>query len=205
MKTAIIFSYEKSQRYKTLYPKCLVESKNKTLLEYQVDFLRLNGFTNIYLVGGYRIDRLNHVHDINVLYYQPYEKTSEVSVLKYALKIIKDYTELFILSGDILLPRQRIDLTHSLLITNNKPTGVGCYSVGDQVTRMSYDSPYKWAKAWYLDPQMSIQLGKMIKNQYFLIELINGFIDKDNIITTIHLDRCHNVESKKDLIKLNEI
>lgn len=205
MKTAIILSYDKSLRYKTLYPKCLIESKNRTLLESQVDFLRLNGFSNIYLVGGYRIDRLNHIHDINVLYYQQYEKTSEIAVIKYALNIIKNYTELFIVSGDTFLPKKLIDTTNSTIITNNKPTGVGCYCSGDNVTRMSYDSLYKWSKALYLDKDITQSLNKLITNQYFLIELINNIIDKNYTIKRVHLDNCYNIETKRDLVKLNEL
>lgn len=204
MKTAIILSYEKSQRYKTLYPKCLVESKNKTLLESQVDFLKLNGFTNIYLVGGYRIDRLNHIHDIKVLYYQQYEKTSEIAVLKYALNIIKDCTELLIMPGDIYVPKKRINIETSSIITNNKPTGVGCFCVDDRVTRMSYDSINKWSKSLYLNDIVTEKLNKLITNQYFLIELINNIIDSGHIVKRIHLENCYNIETKKDLVKLNE-
>lgn len=205
MKTAIILSYEKSLRYKSLYPKCLIEIiNNKTLLESQISFLKNNGFDNIYLIGGYRIDRLKNIKDINILYYPQYEKTSEINVLKYAFNMINDLTNLFILSGDTyFLENPKLDFNESFLVHNNKQTGVGFYNNKEYVTRMSFDSNMKWAKAIFLNKDILQDIHKIIKKQYFIIELINDIIDNNFNIKIIDI-KCANIETKKDLVKLND-
>ena len=200
MKSAIILSYHKSSRYKSLYPKCLIEVNGKSLLDYQIDFLRANGCIDINIIGGYKIDSLKNKKGVNILYYQNYETASEVAALEFALDKIYHSNELYIMFGDVFMLNNRINSKESYILTHKKKNGIGCFCYEDNIIRMSFDADDKWAKVVYLNKKTLDSLRNIgFGNCYFIYEAINRMIDNKCIFKQIP-HHIKNIETKRDAI-----
>ena len=205
MKSAIILSYHKSNRYKDLYPKCLIEINGQTLLEKQIDFLRQNGCTDINIIGGYKIDSLKDNKDINVIYCQGYETFSEVQILDFALDKIYYSSELFLIFGNVHIEASKINSDSSYVLTNEHKNGIGCFSYDDKIIRMSFDAKEKWGKVLYLNTQaLDILKNEDKKNHYFIFELINLIIDNKCKVQGIRHNIC-NIDTKRDIMNAENI
>lgn len=198
MKSAIILSYHKSTRYKSLYPKCLIEINGKSLLDYQINFLRANGCTDINIIGGYKIDNLKNKRDINVIYYQNYEQTSEIEALEFALDKVYHSNELFIMFGDVFVSASQIKSNDSYILTHKKKHGIGCFCYDSNIIRMSFDADDKWAKVIYLNRDgLDILRNIGVGNCYFVYEIINRMIDNSCVFKNIN-HNIKNIETKRD-------
>ena len=205
MKSAVILSYHKSNRYKSLHPKCLIEVNGRMLLDYQIDFLKSNGCKEINIIGGYKIDSLKNRGNVNILYYQNYEDSSEVDVLKFALDKIYTSSELYIMFGDVFIPPGKIDSKDSYILTHKHKKGIGCYCYENKIIRMSFDAEDKWGRLIYLNKDALEKLRNMpdLKN-YFIYEIINELIDNKCIIRQIaHTTRT--IETKKDISNASDL
>lgn len=200
MRSAIILSYHKSNRYRNMYPKCLIEINGQTLLNNQIEFLKKNGCNDINIIGGYKIDSLKNNKDVNVIYYQKYEQTSEVDVLRFALDKIYASSELFIMFGDVFVKPTCLTDGSSYILTHTKKCGIGCFTHNDKILRMSYDANDKWGKVLFLNSEAVKVLRKKCSNgQYFIFEIINLLIDNNCEFKRIDHE-ISNIETRKDFL-----
>tara|TARA_B100000212_G_scaffold169518_1_gene127549 strand:+ start:6244 stop:7008 length:765 start_codon:yes stop_codon:yes gene_type:complete len=82
-------------------PKCLVEVNNKPLLEYQLEILKKNKLSNIYLVGGYQYKKIKYPN-IKLFINKSYASTNMVYTLFCAKEIFEDNEDVLVTYGDIL-------------------------------------------------------------------------------------------------------
>lgn len=188
-----------------MYPKCLIEINGKTLLDRQIDFLRKNGCNDINIIGGYRIDSLKNNKNINILYHQDYETSSEVEVLDFALEKIYYSSELFLVFGDVYIEPKKIINASSYILTHEHKNGIGCFTYDDKIIRMSFDAKDKWGKILYLN-KIALEVFKSeSKNKhYFIFELINAIIDNQCTISNIQ-HNIYNIETRRDIINVENI
>jgi CTP:phosphocholine cytidylyltransferase-like protein len=165
--------------------------------------LQANGCSDINIIGGYKIDSLKNKKDINVIYYQNYESTSEANALEFALDKIYQSTELFIMFGDVFVDRYTIRSSDSYILTNKKKHGIGCYCYNSNIIRMSFDADDKWAKVVYLNKDSLETLRNVgLDNCYFIYEAINKLIDNKCVFKQIN-HTVKNIETKRDALNAN--
>lgn len=100
-------------------PKCLLKVGHKTLLEYTVENLKKSGTHEIFLVTGYKEEKIKTLvnekgySNIHFITNQNYKKTNTAYSLNLALKHIND--NFILINGDMLFDQTILDdlLNHS--------------------------------------------------------------------------------------------
>ncbi len=99
-------------------PKCMVEYKNKKIIDYEIQALKENNIDEICVVGGYLFDVLrtyiNQSYDLVTFYKnENYDKTNMVQTLfcarDFLQKCIEDKQDLIISYADIVYFKNSIE------------------------------------------------------------------------------------------------
>ena len=101
---SIILAAGKGTRLKDLTksnPKCLVKINQKPLIEYQLEILEKNNFSEINLVGGYQFKKINYPR-IKLFFNEKFASTNMVYTLFSAQELFQNNEDILIIYGDIL-------------------------------------------------------------------------------------------------------
>tara|TARA_Y100000741_G_scaffold358812_1_gene338541 strand:+ start:224 stop:952 length:729 start_codon:yes stop_codon:yes gene_type:complete len=82
-------------------PKCLVKYKDKTILSYQLDVIKKCGLNNIYIVTGFKSNRIK-IKNVKLKRNKDYKKTNMVYSLFTLKTLFNGKEDLIISYGDII-------------------------------------------------------------------------------------------------------
>tara|TARA_Y100001933_G_scaffold50479_1_gene49351 strand:+ start:126 stop:887 length:762 start_codon:yes stop_codon:yes gene_type:complete len=116
---AIILAAGSGTRLKELTqntPKCLVKVNRKPLIEYQLETLRSNNFSDICIVGGYKYKKINYPK-VKFFLNEKYASTNMVYTLFCAREVLEKDEDVIISYGDIIY---RNDILQKLICSKEE-------------------------------------------------------------------------------------
>ncbi len=147
-------------------PKCLVKYKNKSILNYQLDVIKKFKISQIYLVSGYKSERIK-TKDIIKMKNKEYERSNMVYSLFLLKKLFNGKEDIIISYGDIIY-KERI--LKKLLNCKNKACTV-IDKKWEIYWRKRFSNPLLDAESLKLDKNNFIlDIGKKVES----IDEING-------------------------------
>lgn len=114
-------------------PKCLLEIGNQTILSYQIKILKECGFKdeNIYVVAGYKSEKIHIKNVENIIYNYDYDKTDNAHSLYLALQKIGTENDALVLDSDLIFTSAIIEQVISKNFGNSLLVYNGQTDVGD--------------------------------------------------------------------------
>ena len=100
-------------------PKCMVELLGKPLIQHQLDLLSANKIEEIYVVGGYMVEKIRFDKIKKIFHNEKYSTTNMVYSLMKASSIMNG-DDLLIIYGDIVYNQQVLNS----IILDDSPIGV---------------------------------------------------------------------------------
>ena len=171
-------------------PKCMVKVKGKSLIEYQLDVLKLNGFENINIVCGYEYKKIKFK---NIRYFlnKKYAETNMVYSLFCAKEILNSGNDVIISYGDILYNNEVLKRIVSSTSEINIAIDLDWQKYWDQ--RM--DDPLSDAETLKFDEDLNIlEIGKKPKS---LQEIQGQYIGLIKLRSDIAM-KLHSIWEKMD-------
>lgn len=101
---AIILAAGSGTRLKELTkntPKCLVKINSKPLIEYQLEILKKNNFSDVCIIGGYQYKKINYPN-VKFFINEKYASTNMVYTLFCAREALENDEDVIISYGDIV-------------------------------------------------------------------------------------------------------
>ncbi|MBF7042761.1 phosphocholine cytidylyltransferase family protein [Campylobacter volucris] len=188
-------------------PKCMVEYKNKKIIDYEIKALKANNINEICIVGGYLFEilkkYLNEKYNINLFYEnKKYDKTNMVQTLfcarDFLQKCIKDKQDLIISYADIVYFENSI----KKLKNDKSDFAILIDKDWEKLWKKRFDNPLDDAETLKIKDNYIIELGKKAKNydeiqgQYMGLFKFSYTFLKEVINTYENLDKSKDYDGK---------
>jgi len=215
----IILSAGKGERLRPLTndrPKCMVEFKDKPIIDYILDVAKELKIDNTGVICGYKADVLkNHLKDRNITFFtnENYNSTNMVSTLFCAKEFFDD--DLIISYSDIIYSKEILEK----LIDSTSDLSVIIDRDWQKLWELRFENPLDDAESLKLDSENNIvEIGKKtdsyddIEGQYIgLIKISKSFVkefikfyenlDKDRIYDGKDFDNIYMTSFITELIR----
>jgi choline kinase len=177
-------------------PKCLVQLGGKALLDWQVDAARFIGIEDIYLVRGYRREKLNR-EDLNTIDNIRWNETNMVISLQCAASVLS-ISPCLISYGDIVY---HPDILESLV--GQQGDVVITYDLlWEELWAARFDHPLEDAESFKVYDQRLVEIGRQvsyldaIEGQYMgLLKLTpSGWQKVENKLDSLPDDICDSLD-----------
>lgn len=167
--------------YTNNLPKCLVELKGKSLLDYQLEALNSLGIHNLHIVCGYLSEKINRI-ELQKHYNPDYASTNMVYTLFCAREIMTGQEDLIITYGDIVYS---MDVMQSV-VSSNAPMTICVDRSWRRYWEARMDDPLSDAETLRLGSDNKIvEIGKkpsdynQIEGQYTgIIKIRSDYVEK---------------------------
>ncbi|TXE78377.1 phosphocholine cytidylyltransferase family protein [Campylobacter peloridis] len=188
-------------------PKCMVEYKNKKIIDYEINALKENDINDICIVGGYLFDTLKTYlkkqHNIKIFYEnKKFDKTNMVQTLfcarEFLQTCIEEKQDLIISYADIIYFKDSVER----LKNDKNDFAIIIDNAWEKLWKKRFENPLDDAETLKLKDDFIIELGKKAKNydeiqgQYIgLFKFSYSFL-QEVIKTYDNLDKNANYDGK---------
>jgi CTP:phosphocholine cytidylyltransferase-like protein len=208
-----------SSRTKYIGNKSLVNIKNVTLIDRQLDILNKTfNKKDIILVTGFEAEKvLNYTKNYNIIKIENenYDKTNISRSIAIGLRACNN-DSILLIYGDLFFNKELLNIPYkkeSFLICCNTMTDneVGCTINKNIVENVFYDLPNKWAQISYFTGNELELLKKIVydrnNDRLFGYEIINKIIDKGGIFKAIEPPNSYSqdIDTIKDLTLIENV
>lgn len=206
------------KRMKSFGPKALIKVANgETVIARQLRLLKA-AFPRspVVVVAGFEAEKLSRhlLPQVKVVNNTEFADTNVAHSLALGLKVIPPTHSVLVVYGDLVFSRDMLDIQlghSSLLVTDQlRPEEVGVTVVGEQVSRLAFGLPLKWAQVALLLP-LERQLFLAVANdpwnsRHYGAEVLNEVLEAGGAFHALKTGgSLVEIDSSKDIEKAAQI
>jgi|AntRauMinimDraft_4_1070384.scaffolds.fasta_scaffold00138_5 choline kinase len=178
-------------------PKCMVELRGKSLIDYQLEALEKAGLTDITVVAGYCGDKIER-KGVKKIINPRYATTNMVSTLMYARDLFDGSDDVLITYGDIIYEQRVLNE----ILDVKGPLALTIDTEWRRLWSLRMDNPLDDAETLKLDGDRITELGKKpsgydeIHGQYMGLIKVDAGKARDFVNTWESMDRTAKYDNK---------